>query len=369
MVGQGTKHQLILDSLQKRIETGIFRPGDRLPTEAELVREFGVSRPTVSKAVGELERSGLVRRRRGSGTFVRGTSKAGSMFGLLIPGLGSTEIFEPICGEMSRLAHEDQHSLLWGGSSIERAPGTPDTEQSETALALCHRYIKQRVSGVFFAPLELTPDRDRVNREIVESLGAAGIPVVLLDRDYLPYPERSTLDLVGVDNRRVGLAVTQHLIERGCRRPVFAARVGSASTIDARIAGFHEALHLRGLAEDGDMVQRCDPRDPDDVRRVIRDGRPDGIVCGNDVTAAQLLHSLDEIGIDVPGELLVAGIDDVRYAELLRVPLTTVHQPCTAIGRAAFGAMLDRVDNPDLPARDILLACSLVVRASTTRSA
>jgi DNA-binding LacI/PurR family transcriptional regulator len=60
----------------------------------------------------------------------------------------------------------------------------------------------------------------------------------------------------------------------------------------------------------------------------------------------------------------MAGIDDVKYASLLSVPLTTIHQPCASIGAIAVGAMLDRLRDPNLPARDILLNFHLVVRES-----
>jgi GntR family transcriptional regulator of arabinose operon len=60
----------------------------------------------------------------------------------------------------------------------------------------------------------------------------------------------------------------------------------------------------------------------------------------------------------------LAGIDDVRYATLLPVPLTTLHQPCLEIGAAAVAAMQDRIANPHLAARSILLNGHLVVRRS-----
>ena len=60
----------------------------------------------------------------------------------------------------------------------------------------------------------------------------------------------------------------------------------------------------------------------------------------------------------------MAGIDDVKYASLLSVPLTTIHQPCADIGAMAIGAMLERLRNPKLPARDMLLNFHLVVRES-----
>jgi DNA-binding LacI/PurR family transcriptional regulator len=58
------------------------------------------------------------------------------------------------------------------------------------------------------------------------------------------------------------------------------------------------------------------------------------------------------------------GIDDVKYASLLPVPLTTMHQNCQAIGVVAMMSMLERLEHPELPTRDILLPTRLVVRRS-----
>ena len=68
--------------------------------------------------------------------------------------------------------------------------------------------------------------------------------------------------------------------------------------------------------------------------------------------------------MSVPGEVRMVGIDDVKYASLLSVPLTTIHQPCSSMGAVAISAMLDRLREPRLPARDILLNFHLVVRDS-----
>ncbi len=359
-----TKHRMIYETVQERIQSGAFRPGDRIPSDAELVREFSVSRPTVARALQELERAGLVRRRPGSGTYVQKVESEGKLFGLLIPRLGETEIFTPICSQMARMAQARNDAILWG-ASVSSTGDAGDRDKGELALELCRQYVRQAVGGVFFSPLELSQMKDEINREIVDSLSRAGIPVVLLDRDYMPYPNRSKYDLVGIDNRRAGNMITSHLLERGCRRILFLARPLSADTIDLRICGFADAIRQAGREYSVSMIHRCEPRDEAYVARMIRETEPDGIVCGNDVTAAHLMHSLDAIGISVPADVMVAGIDDVRYAELLRVPLTTIHQPCAAIGAAAFNAMLDRIETPDAPAREILLSCELVVRDST----
>jgi DNA-binding LacI/PurR family transcriptional regulator len=90
----------------------------------------------------------------------------------------------------------------------------------------------------------------------------------------------------------------------------------------------------------------------------------DAIVCANDRVAARLMRTLLRLNLRVPDDIRLVGIDDVEYASLLPVPLTTLRQPMRQIGDAALTAMLERVARPDLPARDILLRADLVVRES-----
>ena len=77
------------------------------------------------------------------------------------------------------------------------------------------------------------------------------------------------------------------------------------------------------------------------------------------------MHTLDELSLRVPEDIRIAGIDDVKYASLLKVPLTTLRQPCRQIGVVAMSAMLERLQYADISARDILLDFELVVRRSS----
>ena len=312
----------------------------------------------MNRALRELQLAGLIERRAGSGSYVRADAAArGYTFGLLIPELGRTEIFEPICRGMAEAQHGSQHVLLWGTSLGSEA----NLEQQ--AAHACRQLVAKKVSGVFFAPLELTPQRDAINRAIAESLDKTGIPVVLLDRDLVSYPERSRYDLVGIDNRRAGYTITRHLIRSGCRRLVFLGRPGSAPTVDARIAGYREAVSGDQAVQEA-HVSRFDPVDRAKVKSVLGKLRPDGFVCANDFTAAHLLKSLTDLGVKVPETVRMVGIDDVKYASLLSVPLSTIHQPCAEIGAVAVSAMLERLRQPSIPPRDILLNFDLVIRAS-----
>ncbi len=76
------------------------------------------------------------------------------------------------------------------------------------------------------------------------------------------------------------------------------------------------------------------------------------------------MHQLLKFGVRIPEQVRLVGINDVKYAGFLPVPLTTLHQPCQQIGAAALAVMLDRLQNPNMPVRDVLLDCELVVRQS-----
>lgn len=357
--GDIPRYRQVYEDLFSAIKSGRFKAGDRLPSEAELGKHYQTSRITVAKAVNELQLHGMVSRRAGSGTHVLPPAvSTGRVFGLLIPDLGRTEIFEPICHGMMQSSLSKPHSLLWGHAMGEAA------QQEKEAEHLCQQYVSQKVSGVFFAPLEYTPAKDAVNNRIVSALDRAGIQIVLLDRCYSPYPMRSKYDLVGIDNRRAGFLITQHVLDHGAKRVVFIARPLSASTVTARIAGYREALLAYGIRPQQDLVRRGDPDDLSFLQKILKECRPDAIVCANDFTAARIMAGLTICGVQVPKEVRVVGIDDVKYASLLPVPLTTQHQNCADIGAMAIATMLQRLEKPDLPTRDILLQTHTAVRKS-----
>jgi DNA-binding LacI/PurR family transcriptional regulator len=357
-VSEIPRHRAIYEQLLAEIQTGVYKPGDRLPSEAVLCERFEASRITVAKAFQSLQRDNLVVRRPGSGTYVeRAQQPSSHQFGVLIPDFGSTDIFEPICQGIMRSPAARSHSLTWGSSVVH------GNSKLEAAEALCQQYISQRVSGVFFAPTEFSATRDESNHKLISMLERAGIPVVLLDRDFEHYPDRSNFDLVGIDNHRAGYVLTRHLMHAGAKRIVFAMRRNSASTVEARAAGYREALYT--LQRDArPVIFSTDFNHPEDIKRMLDREKPDGIVCANDVTAAHLMRAMVPLGIRIPSDVRMVGVDDVNYATFLPTPLTTLRQNCAEIGAVAMSTMLDRIGTPDHPVRDVLVRCELIVRAS-----
>jgi DNA-binding LacI/PurR family transcriptional regulator len=352
------KYQMILEHLSRDIAAGHYQPGQKFPSEAALVKRFGASRITVSHALRELQQRGWIDRVAGSGTYIRNVPsqpREGLLFGLIIPNLGETEIFEPICRAIAASPDVKGHALLWPNANSS-APA-----KEEEALQLCRQCIARAVSGVFFAPLEMTADSAGVNRRVMKLLKDAAIPVVLLDRRPEDESAHDRRDLVGIDNYRAGYLATEHLLRLGARRTGFLSIENQAATVKTRILGYREALS-NGIAEPVPRVYALSPALPMDLPPAAL--ACDAFVCANDRIAGHLMHTLLGRGIRIPGDVRVVGIDDVNYAALLPVPLTTIRQPCRDIGETALRAMLERLDRPRMPARDILLDCALVIRQS-----
>jgi LacI family transcriptional regulator len=364
-----SRHEQVSRQLRDDLVAGRYGEEGRLPSEAQLARRFSVSRPTVTRALQSLVEEGLVERRAGAGTFanVRGGAKkiaphTTRVLALLMPDLGNTEIFQAIGGEIASLARVHNYSLIWGGSGEPKLDADPCLRHAEE---LCHQFIERQVSGVFFAPYELVPERDEINRRLATMLREAGIPVILVDRDFVPYPFRSDFDLVGIDNVAGGYILAQHLLKLGCRRLHFVAYPLSAPTVNARIAGVREALVSSRIEPDPDWVHIGALDDKSFVRSLVARRRPDAFICGNDHTAALLLRGLHQNDVYVPKDVRVVGFDDVNFAALVSPALTTARQPCNELAVAAFHAMLERQAEPSLPPRHLMIMPQLVVRDSS----
>jgi GntR family transcriptional regulator, arabinose operon transcriptional repressor len=350
---ESPKHRQVLDALLADLNEDRYRPGEKFPSEAALVKRFAVSRITVAHALRELQRQGRIVRVAGSGTYVRGAANAtreGLVFGLIIPNLGETEIFEPICQAIAASHDAGGHALLWPHAA--RA-----TSKEDEAIELCGQCIARGVAGVFFAPLEMAAGAAEANHRVMRALREAKMPVVLLDRRPGENPTFDRADLAGIDNHLAGYLAAEHLVRLGARRIGFLGLENQALTVKPRIAGYRDAL--AGAPERVFLL-------PAASRFILPADAAacDAFVCSNDRIAGHLMHALLAEGQRIPQDVRIVGIDDVNYASLLPVPLTTVHQPCREIGETALRLMLERLDRPSLPAREVLLECSLVIRES-----
>ena len=361
MAEDTAKYRKIFEHLRKEIRDGRYPRGVPLPSEESLVRRYKVSRITAVRAMEELVKSGLVYRKRGAGTFATKTAAMESgRLGLIMPSLSFGEVFPRICQELMRCAQKDGYTLLLGDISA----ATPARRAVEAAK-VARSFVQQHVAGVVLQPLAFLRTPERVTREILALFDCAEIPVVLIDRNVSLEADAVRHDFVGIDSFSAGRALGEHMIAQGAKRVRFLMRPNCATVISDRLAGAAFAVGKRGGT---DFAIVAEPDDAEALAPLFRGkNRPDAVICESDYVAAVLRNTLDKLGLSVPKDVMLAGFDDVRCAVTMFPPLTTVHQPCEDIALVAYRALRERMRDPSLPPRRILVPAPLVVRESTKR--
>ena len=363
-MGKCTKSREIGEKLRQEILSGKFDGTRRLPSEHQLMRRFSAARETVRVALKELLEKKLVDRRPGYGTFLveRAEISAARRFWVIMPDI-HYPFYSRICRGIELEAQRHGWTILSAalGSGGVRERALRAAEFAE----VCKR---EKVSGVFFQPLQFLKDSERFNRSILDVFRKARIPVVLIDSDFVAPPNRSEYDLVGVDNTSVGYALGRCVIAAGAKRIIYFSNPQPAPTSLKRGTGVGVAVTEAGLAWRRESVFFADPTDVRAAKRLFASPRrPDAIIAANDYVASLLLKTLRAIGRRVPEDVLLAGVNGDALSEESDPPITTAVQPCERIGEAAVQLMLQRIADPDIPPREVHFTAPLDERQSTRR--
>jgi LacI family transcriptional regulator len=190
-----------------------------------------------------------------------------------------------------------------------------------------------------------------------------GVPVVCVGQ-RLDHPR---VDVVTVDDEHGSYEVTRHLLTRNPQR--LAMIQGPSASGPSRIAGFTRAVAEAARTIDPALMVTGDwtrHGGYDAMRQILAHrNRPDAVFCANDLMAIGAIDALREAGLDVPGDVAVAGFDDVDAATIVHPPLTTVVNPAYEIGVSAGQLLISRMSGEyDGDGREVGLACPLVIRDS-----
>lgn len=197
----------------------------------------------------------------------------------------------------------------------------------------------------------------------------------LLDARGIPFVNAWTLDgerpRVGFDNREVGRMLADYLLDLGhVEFGMIAQRAEASDRSAARVVGVKEALERRGLklpAERIQLIERAHKIAEGQIalRTLMHLSRmPTAVICGTDALAFGAMLEAQRLGIAIPGDLSIAGINDVEFAAHLNPPLTTVRLPADEIGARAADYLLGCVTGKPV-APDTQVQVSLIVRGST----
>ncbi|GEL46442.1 LacI family transcriptional regulator [Cellulomonas hominis] len=264
---------------------------------------------------------------------------------LAVPELTSP-YFAALASEAGRAAKEHGRVLV-----IEETLG--DVEGERVALV---DLTSRLVDGVILSPL-VTPQE-----VVVERIGET--PLVMLGEHR--YAVRA--DHVGMDSVRAARELTEHLLATGRRRIAVVGRQDGGSTGGERWLGHVQALLAADLVPDSSLVARVKAYRRADGERAVREllaagARPDAVLCFNDLLALGAMHTLRQAGLAVPGDVAVAGFDDIeesRYAGL-----TTVAPDLPLLAREAVRLLVRRVENRTVPPALVEVPFRVEVRSST----
>ena len=361
MLKDNTNYKRVYETLKKEILGEKYSSGKSFPSSTALARRFEITRFSIRQALDILAKEGLIRSQRGRGTFVTkmGTNRK---IGLILPGVAYSEFFPPIVSELSRLAIAHGYTLVLGDAAV-----VDHKARASQVKDFAEKFVKDRVAGVIFQPLELVSGAEKKNRVILDLFKDAGIPVVLTCCDYVQFPDRSEFDVVGIDNVAAGAVLARHLMSLGVRKIDFLLCPTRGASSRDRYRGLENAARLLGKSGCRCRLFKAKPEDVKALREHLKQGKPDAFVCGTDGDAAIFRGTLEKVGLSVPRDVLLAGFNDVQMAALLTPPLTTIRIPREEIAKVAFKRLLDRISDPSLLPITSLLPVELVVRESTSR--
>lgn len=360
--------------IRQNIERNNLKPGDRLPTENEMCRQYGVSRSTLRHALRLLENDGLITRTRGRGTFLRdskapvsralpaqagwsGNFSAHPTIGLVFCATSDTDVLQMgilLGAENAARSH---------GYSIAFARSGEDEHAEAEAIA---RMVRREVAGMIVMPVSNHSSTAGV-RDLIERR----IPFVLVDR-YL-----TDVDAAHVvsDNFYGFHRLTEHLIILGYRAfrvvNTTQSQTGTTSVRD-RYSGFCQALNDYGLGHLIEPPVTIDPANEADVRRRLAEwtalrspsGRPVALLAVHDEIAIALMSVAGRMGLKPPDDFALVGFDDLPHVSRLPVPLTTVTQQRVEMGFKAAHLLIDKIEGRTVLNDKIVLPVMLVVRES-----
>ncbi|MGW2332823.1 LacI family DNA-binding transcriptional regulator [Streptomyces sp. NPDC001685] len=221
---------------------------------------------------------------------------------------------------------------------------------------------ERRVDGMIVAP---SPDP----RELLSYLGRHKVPAVLLDRVVDLSSDGSLVcDQICAESAAPTARLVTHLAGLGHRRIGMVAGLPGLSTTVERLAGYRDGLAAAGLAYDGDLVVHGDSESPGAEQAIAAllalASPPTALVTANNAMTIGALRGLREHRLSVPGDIALCCFDDFAWADLFSPRLTVIAQPSREIGAEAVRMLLDRLAEPDGPARTLRLPCTFVHRTS-----
>lgn len=208
------------------------------------------------------------------------------------------------------------------------------------------------------------------SNEGVRALLGTRIPLVLVNRGVQPL----ITDQVTSNSEQIGSLVARYLLENGHRDIGIIGGPDDVMVISQRRQAFLLALARSGISVRDEWLHRgplAYATGHEGAMRLFAEGapHPSAIFCGNDLIAFGAMGALRQLGIRVPDDVWVVGLDDLPMASWEVFDLTTVRQPVEEMAEHALEMLCRRIEGDTSEPEEVLLDVEFVVRGSTAHAA
>ena len=362
-------YKKIYKDILNEIMLGNLKPGDKIPTEMELIKKYSVSRITATKAVNELVISGYVTRKRKKGTFVNKNSfsannEKNKIIAFITP-VDEYLCFQLIIGTQDAATNEGYCIVHYNSGN-----------NSEKEAELIDKAISLNVSGIILFPTYPFNNIDKF-LEIQER----GIPLVFIDNK----PNIITAPLINSNNYEAIYFLTSKLLENGHKNIGFfiMSDINNLQTsVESRLAGYIKAQIDNKIHINTDLIYKAEYFDKSIITPEMGQlelnicsaidyffklsSPPTAVICINDEIAAKFVHFSIIKKVKIPHDLSVASFDNSSFALKSEIPLTTMSQNFVEIGVEATNSIIDIIKNKKAASK--IIKMKYIERASTKKT-
>lgn len=336
------------DALREAIDAGTFSPGEQMPSTKELSEQLDVSLVTAHRALQELVGSGVLQRSQGRGTFVhqryleRKKTISDTRIGLVFHAESSIADY--------------YHSQILEG--VRQA-----AQHLVVDLVILHfgEDIRNECNGYLY----VNPLQDEM--EILAAASTRRQPIIAVGAK----PGSKRISSIDVDNVDLARQAVQHLTGQGHTQIGYVGGADQISNTLDRWNGFNEAVRERGFSvRESHIIKgvswRLDERERMALIRTLSGpNRPTAIFAAGYYFALDVYGAAATVGLRIPEDLAVVGVDDPPSAAHLSPPMTTLRQPLVQLGHAAVTTLFEQIKSNSGDVVSRTLWAELVIRRST----
>lgn len=333
-------------------------------TIKDIAREAGVSYATVSRALNDHPDISVKTKARivqianemgySPNAIARGLVKKNTnMVGLLVP-----DITNPYFPEVARGVEDHLSSV---GINLFLC-NTNWEEEKEMVYIRALR--EKRVEGLIIAPVTIS-SHQRIREENLN------IPFVYIGSKTEALDENYVI----LDNVEASFIATEYLIDLGHKDIAFIGGYESSVSNRDRVRGYREALKKHNLEREINIIKSSSFRRESGYAIALEFVRessiPSAIVAANDIIALGVIEAFENNGYNVPGDISVIGFDDIQFASLPKINLTTINQPKYDMGMDAAKILVkiinSKLDDSMIVENRHVVKPKLIVRGTCAR--